>query len=610
MGILAKMKARASKNGKSNMIKKGSYIEQKGGDVGEFLSRQLQPNLKIIEKKKIKVITNAGGLSPLSLKEKIEGVVKKMNLNLKVAAVYGDDILGFGRSKSSFILNNFDEDKPNIDIGRDVKNPFKLLSANAYFGAKGIVKALEKGADIVITGRVVDSALVLGPLMYEYQWDQARKNQKISSQRYLDLLASASLAGHIIECGAQCCGGNYTKWKESYISGQDGWKNVGFPICTFHENGDFFISKSPNTGGCVTEASVAEQILYEIQDPSQYILPDVVVDMSNCKINEVYKNCVRVENVHGKPVEKNAFKVSITYQSNYKLQMMLLIAGEEAYMKSVAVADGLINKFSILLATLKLDPFIKTNVEVLGSEQGHGRFSRTRYTSREVMLSLSFVHASPKALSIISGEFAAAATAMAPGISGAGTGRPRPSPLIEYASCYVSRDAIKGFMSIGDDITEEFWDPIEEFHVTVPTRASVSQFVSLPTIPSYDPHVFVPIKLLAHGRSGDKGNHANIGLRVLNPSFYKLLCQSITSSFVLHTFHHFNPTSVRIYLLPGIHALNILVENALNGGGLASLLTDRQGKTHAQILLDQEILVPLSYVRPLLSSSLQVSSKF
>ena len=172
--------------------------------------------------------------------------------------------------------------------------PEVCLSINAYLGAPGIVEALTNGADIVITGRVVDSALVLGPLMYEYNWKYSDYDQ----------LSAGSLAGHIIECGAQCTGGNYTDWKE--VTGFD---NIGFPFVEVFSNGDFIVSKPEGIGGIVTFGTVAEQLVYEIGNPEEYILPDVICDFSNVRIRELGLNKVLVKGAKGYPPTKHYKKI-------------------------------------------------------------------------------------------------------------------------------------------------------------------------------------------------------------------------------------------------------------------------------------------------------------
>src|SRR5271169_5520731 len=170
-----------------------------------------------------------------------------------------------------------------------------LISLNAYIGAQPIVHALNSGAQIIVTGRVVDSALVLAPLAYSYNWDLSPTSPD------LDLIASASLAGHIIECGAQCTGGNFTDWRDGAFSGHGGWSNMGYPIVEFNADGTFVVTKPEKTGGIVSKLSVAEQMLYEVLDPANYLLPDVNLDLSQVTLEEVGIDRVRVSRAKGRP---------------------------------------------------------------------------------------------------------------------------------------------------------------------------------------------------------------------------------------------------------------------------------------------------------------------
>jgi hypothetical protein len=197
-----------------------------------------------------------------------------------------------------------------------------IMSFNAYFGAHAIRKALEAGAQIVVTGRCADSALVLGPLMFEYQWD-------CNDARYYDLLASASLAGHIIECGCHATGGNFTDWRLSAASANGGWANVGFPIVEFASDGTFVVSKPENTGGIVSVATISEQLVYEIGDPEAYLLPDVIVDMSNTTLKQLAPDRVWVSGAKGAPPTA-FYKTSSTYFDGYRLTAELMIGGFEA----------------------------------------------------------------------------------------------------------------------------------------------------------------------------------------------------------------------------------------------------------------------------------------
>ena len=272
-----------------SILARAKLKNPKMGYAIDFID-QLKPVLKNIKKKKIKVISNAGGINPHACKHTLQKEAEKLDLKLNIAVIEGDDIL----SELPSLKNQ--EVK---EMEKDSFLPDSCLSINAYLGSSGIVKALDEGADIVITGRVVDSALVLGPLMHEYHWGASD----------YDLLSAGSLAGHIIECGAQCTGGNFTDWKK--IKGFD---NMGFPFVDVFKNGDFIVSKPPGTGGVVTFGTVAEQFLYEIGNPKEYILPDVICDFTNVTIKDLGSDKVMVQGAKGWPPTNN-YKVSATYMN-------------------------------------------------------------------------------------------------------------------------------------------------------------------------------------------------------------------------------------------------------------------------------------------------------
>lgn len=311
--------------------------------------------MKTILSKNIKVITNAGGLNPLGLKAMIEQTCVSAGLPVpKVAAITGDDISGdiHQLKLTPFSIN--DETEALWDPHT------KLASANAYIGARPIERALEQGAQVVITGRCVDSAIVLGPLMYEFGWKANEWNK----------LSSGSLAGHIIECGCQATGGNLTDWKKSFRSG---WLQVGYPIAEVFNDGSFIISKPANTGGIVCRETISEQLVYEIHDPQNYILPDVVCDWTQVRLSELFSkektplNQVRVEGALGKPPTA-FYKVAATAFDGFKMDASLLIGGFHAREKAKAVAETIIERARVMLTAMKLDDFTHVSTDFLGSE--------------------------------------------------------------------------------------------------------------------------------------------------------------------------------------------------------------------------------------------------
>jgi len=258
------------------------------GYARDFVEVAMASVLREVVDKGIKVLSNAGGVNPRACAEALQRLAQAQGLVLKIAVVEGDDALSR--------LDEFRaEDVRDIHSGQPL--PARVMSANAYLGALPIVEALQQGAQVVITGRCVDSALPLAALMHEFGW---------SAQEY-DLLAAGSLAGHLIECGPQATGGLFTDWEMV-----EGWDNIGYPIIECSADGSFVLTKPAGTGGLVSPATVGEQMLYEIGDPADYQLPDVRCDFTAVRMTAVGPDRVLVEGARGQ-APSPSYKVSATY---------------------------------------------------------------------------------------------------------------------------------------------------------------------------------------------------------------------------------------------------------------------------------------------------------
>lgn len=533
--------------------------DSKAGFATDFVTSIMAPLLAEISAKGTKIITNAGGVNPHSCAEAIRELIAQAGLTLKVAVVSGDDLMPIAQDLQQQGITEMFSGSP--------MPPF-MVSMNAYLGAPGIVAALECGADIIITGRVVDSALVLAPLMHEFEW----------SWSDYDKLAQGSLAGHIVECGAQCTGGNFTDWESV-----PDYHNMGFPVIECHADGSFDVTKPADTGGLVSEATVAEQLVYEIGNPNAYYLPDVICDFTDVTLQQTGNNRVHVSGAKGF-APTGQYKVSATYPDGFRVTASFLLAGIDANQKAQKVSTAILRKVSSMLAEKGMADFSQTHVELLGTEATYGANTRIQ-SAREVIVKIAASHQDKKALVLFSREIAQAATGMAPGITGIVGGRPKVSPIIRLFSCLVPKSSVTVSMTCADNTLTVETDTVDHpFKEPVPAIESISPELSDCT---------VPLVKLAWARSGDKGNHANIGVISRSKEYLPyikaaLTCESV-AQFMAHTFDG-NPV-VKGWELPGINALNFLLENSLGGGGICSLRIDPQGKAYAQQLLDYPIPV-------------------
>ncbi|MDC4843621.1 DUF1446 domain-containing protein [Acinetobacter baumannii] len=545
-----------------SIMAKAKMVEPKHGYALDFVSRVMAPLLKKIAEKKIKVISNAGGVNPLACRDALQKIIKEYGLDLKVAVVLGDDLLPkHEQLKQQNVLEMFS--------GGPL--PEQVASSNAYLGAVAIRDALDLGADIVITGRVVDSAVVLAPLLHEYQW---------SLDDY-DKLAQGSLAGHVIECGAQCTGGNFTDWH--LVQGFD---NMGFPVVEVNEDGSFVVTKPQGTGGLVSTATVAEQIVYEIGNPQAYLLPDVIADFSHVHLEQVGEHRVRVTGAKGQ-APTTQYKVSATYPDGYRVLVSFLIAGREAPQKAQVIADAILTKCERVLAMRSVPPFSEKSVEILGIESTYGDHAKT-LNSREVVVKIAVKHMFKEACMFFASEIAQASTGMAPALAGIVGGRPKASPVIKLFSFLIDKNQVN---------VEIDFDG-QRYPIEIPQGVSTEQLLTLTAGENavyQGDEIEVPLIEIAHARSGDKGNHSNIGVIARKADYLPWIRAALTeqsvASYMQHVLDAEKGRVIR-YELPGLNALNFMLENALGGGGVASLRIDPQGKAFAQQLLDMPVKVP------------------
>jgi hypothetical protein len=453
--------------------------------------------------------------------------------------------------------------------------PKRLLTANAYLGALPVKAAFDGGADIVITGRCADSALALGILMHEFGW---------AADDY-DLLGAGSLVGHILECGPQATGGTFTDWDRV-----PDWHNIGYPIAECSRDGSFVVSKPAGTGGLIEPGVIAEQTLYEIGDPAAYLLPDVAADFSQVRLTQIGPDLVRVEGAKGRAPTAQ-YKVSSTYQDGYRAVATVSIVGPDAARKAERTGEALIARSRMLFARTGIPDFTATHIEALGAEASYGANSAGR-ASREVLLRLVVVHPSRDALEIFARELGSIGLSCAPGTTGIYTGRPKPTPVVRLFTFFLDKTVLgHPRLTIGQAA------PVE---IAVPTDGGFVPAVPANVLPEDDipdgPKVTLPLSRLAYARSGDKGDSSNVAIIARAPHYLPLLRREVTPERVVAQLGHLAEGPAERFEAPGLGALNFLIQNALGGGGMASLRIDPQGKSYGQMVLEMPIEVPEAWV--------------
>jgi plasmid stabilization system protein ParE len=547
-----------------SILARARLRDPSAGYATDFVTRVLGPLLPEVADRGIKVVSNAGGVNPRACRDALLERARALGVDLRIAVVEGDDLMDRRQAL---------RDVREMRSGEPL--PEHLASMNAYLGAHPIAGALDAGADVVITGRVVDSALVVGPLMHAFGW----------SPGDIERLAAASLAGHILECGCQATGGVHTDWDRV-----PGWDDMGFPVAECRADGSFVVTKPEGTGGMVTVGTVAEQVLYEIGDPRAYLLPDVTCDFSNVRLEQVGPNRVAVRGASGRPPPADV-KVSATFADGFRVTQAFFLAGMQAPAKAARVAEALLAKIDRLLQERGMGGFRETRVDVLGTESTYGPHAAPALgASREVVVRIALRHDRREALELASRELVQAGTAMSPGLSGAVAGRAKVSPVVRLFSFLLPRSEVVPQVLLDGAC----W----EVPFGVAGAAGEEPAPPVPPPAPEDPGavVEVPAVQLAWGRSGDKGDDANVGIVARDSAFVPYLAAALTEDAVgARMAHVIDPERgrVRRYYLPALHAFNFVLEHALGGGGVASLRPDPQGKAFAQQVLEMPVRVPV-----------------
>ena len=532
------------------------------------LLRDFKPWLKRILGGGTKIVTNWGGLNAKGAAEAMRALCAEQGLTPKIAIVEGDDLRDRATALHARGLTD-------MFSGRPLPGTANIASINAYLGAFPIASALGAGADIVITGRVVDSALALGPLIHEFGW----------TAKDYDRLAAGTLVGHLLECSSQVTGGIFTDWEAV-----PGWADMAKPIAECHADGTIVLTKPEASGGMVSIGTVGEQMLYEVGDPRAYIVPDVVCDFSEVTLRQIGPNRVELTNVKGYAPPAQ-YKVCTIYDEGWRARVFVPIIGTAAVAKANKNGQAIFERTNRILRDRNGKPLNDAHLEVIGAESAFGARSQQRH-SREVVAMMTADHDEREGIEIFLKEQLSAGTSMSPGtsiniLSGTGTGA---IPLTRMFAFLLDKDEIE----IGVTLDGESWMvPVETGGGFDP--AAIRAHPIPPAPADIDPDCTVPLIALAWARSGDKGDLFNIGVLARRPEYAPYIAASLTPEAVRAWFAHLldpnRPARIDRYALPGTHALNFVVHNSLDGGVSSARRFDPLGKSMAQNLLEIPIAV-------------------
>lgn len=522
--------------------------------VRDFITTQTMPYLREILDRKIKLISNAGGLDPEACAAELREKAEAAGLKLKIAVICGDTITDrYDELVTDATRDMFDGSAVRAKVAKG-----KLLTLVAYSGAFGIAAALKAGADIVIAGRIVDSATTLGALIHEFGWGEDD----------FDLLAQGTAAGHLLECTSQVTGGTFTDWRDV-----PNWADIGYPIADCHPDGSFVLNKPEGTGGLLSVATVSEQLLYEVSDPQRYIVPDVVCDFTNLSITQEGKDRVKVTGARGLGRTSTA-KCTVVWDDGWRLTALQPIIGLEAGAKAKRVADTLIERVGILLKNAQLPPFTQTYVQVLGGE-GEGPST--------AIARIVVDHPLPVGPQIMAREGASILTGMSVGSTVSMSREIR--PVQHICGFLIPKDKITLKVAVDGEVIP--------FQVATKGDDSVQAKAPPPKNPEApkdaDPSLTVPLIKLAWARSGDKGDLFNVGVIARKPEFLPYIFAALNPAAVGAHYQRAlggeQPYGVDRFSLPGFDAMNLVVKSSLRGGMFATPEIDAAAKGMAQLLL-------------------------
>ena len=530
------------------------------GYVGTFL-KQVKEVAQSCKDKNIKIVTNAGGLNPSSMALEIEKILKELSIDLKVAYIDGDDLMSriTELNNEGELFNNIDKKIPLNESG------CQTLTANAYLGAWGIKEALDKGADIVVCPRVTDAAVVIGPAAWKFGWNRTD----------YDSLAGALAAGHIIECGCQATGGNYSFFKEVPT-----FDNVGYPIAEIEKDGSFTITKHPGTGGLVSIGTVTAQLLYEISSPA-YINPDVIGHFDTLRIEQEGKDRVYVSGCRGS-TPPPTHKACINLAGGYRNGMDLVITGLDIEEKAKIFTDALFNSVG------GKEQFDDVSINL------HRTNKENPNSNEEAMatLSISVKSMNPDLVGrLFSAKIIELSLANYPGFFSSGGGK-KPGPVIVYWPALVDSKFINEYVHIDGETIEIIPTSQMGFEESFYQK----NLVEIAPAPEGKTDKG-PLGSFFGARSGDKGGCANLGVWAKTDLSYSFLYNFLTVEKLKELLPDLNNYEIDRYDLPNIKSLNFYIHGILEDGVSSNNKKDGQAKSLGEYLRAKIVDLPISIIQ-------------
>tara|TARA_X000000950_G_scaffold160541_1_gene196449 strand:- start:326 stop:2092 length:1767 start_codon:yes stop_codon:yes gene_type:complete len=530
------------------------------GYVGTFI-KQFKDVAKITQDKNIKIVTNAGGLNPKSMAQEITKVVEELDLDLKVSYIDGDDLI-----PEIDKLTDLGEKFSNLDKNIDLKEySKKAITANAYLGAWGIKEALDNGADVVVCPRVTDAAVVIGPAAWKFNW----------SRDQYDELAGALAAGHIIECGAQATGGNYSFFQEVPT-----FDNIGYPIAEIYKDGSFVITKHENTGGLVSVGTVTAQLLYEISSPA-YLNPDVISHFDTLKITQESKNRVLVENARGSS-PTNSHKVCVNLVGGFRNGIELLLTGLDIEEKAELITE------QIFKSVGGKDQFDKVDIQLHRTDKENPNSNE----EAQAFLRIDVMSSNPDLVGrIFNAKIVELALANFPGWTGRSGVVPN-GAFIEYWPTLVDSKYIKERIHVDDKVIE-----------VIPTSQLGLEEKYYQKVPYVNPKLKTEelredfFGRIFGTRSGDKGGCANLGVWAKTEDAYSFLFDFLTVEKLKELLPDLETFKIDRYELPNIFSLNFYVHGILQEGVSSSTRMDGQAKSLGEYLRAKKINFPAQLLK-------------